>query len=131
MKGKDENHTGAGIDQPFPGPLIPALTLVKGIRILDRMQMRQSLHQRARSLIQRFRQELAFYRLVLKHPRTPRASRILLGAAIAYAVSPIDLIPDFIPVIGHLDDVIILPILIGLALRLIPKDVLAECRNNC
>jgi uncharacterized membrane protein YkvA (DUF1232 family) len=74
--------------------------------------------------------EIAFYRLVLKHPRTPRAARFLLAAAIAYAVSPIDLIPDFIPVLGHLDDVIILPVLIWLALRLIPKDVMIECRNQ-
>jgi uncharacterized membrane protein YkvA (DUF1232 family) len=52
-----------------------------------------------------------------------------LGSAIAYAVSPIDLIPDFIPVVGHLDDVIIVPTLIWIALRLVPKDVIAECRN--
>jgi uncharacterized membrane protein YkvA (DUF1232 family) len=87
------------------------------------------LTERARSIIKRFLQEIAFYRLVLKHPRTPRASRFFLGAAITYAVSPIDLIPDFIPVIGHLDDVIVLPVLIWLALRLIPEDVIAECRN--
>jgi uncharacterized membrane protein YkvA (DUF1232 family) len=86
------------------------------------------LAEQARSMIKRFSQEIAFYRLVLKHPRTPRVSRWLLVAAIAYAVSPIDLIPDFITVIGHLDDVIILPVLVWLALRLIPKDVIAECR---
>jgi len=88
------------------------------------------LTERARLIVKRFSQEIEFYRLVLKHPRTPRASRFFLGAAIAYAVSPIDLIPDFIPVIGHLDDVIILPVLIWFALRLIPKDVIAECRNR-
>lgn len=82
------------------------------------------------SLVRRFARELRFYRLVLKHPRTPRASRILLGAAIAYAASPIDLIPDFIPIIGHLDDALILPVLAWLALRLIPRDVIAECRNQ-
>lgn len=84
--------------------------------------------ERARAIVKRFSLEVEFYRQVLKHPRTPRAARFLLGAAIAYAVSPIDLIPDFIPAIGHLDDAIILPVLIWLALRLIPKDVLAECR---
>lgn len=88
------------------------------------------LAERARTIIKRFLQELAFYRLVLKHPRTPRTARFFLGLAIAYAVSPIDLIPDFIPVIGHLDDVIILPVLIWLAIRYIPKDVIAECRNR-
>jgi len=88
------------------------------------------LTERARLIIKRFSQGIEFYRLVLKHPRTPRASRFFLGAALTYAVSPIDLIPDFIPVIGHLDDVIVLPVLILLALRLIPGDVIAECRNR-
>ncbi len=88
------------------------------------------LTEKARSLVKRFSQEIEFYRLVLKHHRTPRASKILLGVAIAYAVSPIDLIPDFIPVIGYLDDLVILPLLIWLALRLIPKSVITECRNR-
>ena len=87
-----------------------------------------NLIQSAISLINRFSQEIRIYRLVLKHPRTPRLAQVLLGAAIAYAVSPIDLIPDFIPVVGHLDDVIVLPVLIWLALRLIPTDVIAECK---
>jgi uncharacterized membrane protein YkvA (DUF1232 family) len=88
------------------------------------------LTERAKSIIKRFTQEIEFYRLVLKHPRTPRASRFFLGAAVAYAVSPIDLIPDFIPVIGYLDDLIILPVLIWLALRLIPREVIDECRHR-
>lgn len=88
------------------------------------------LIERARAISKRFSREIAFYRLVLKHPRTPRSAKFLLGAAIAYAVSPIDLIPDFIPVIGHLDDIIVLPALVWLAIRLIPKDVIAECRNR-
>lgn len=83
-----------------------------------------------KSIFKRFLRELEVYRLLLKHPRTPRASRWLLAAAIAYAVSPIDLIPDFIPVIGHLDDLVILPVLIWLALRLIPAEVVAECRRT-
>ncbi len=89
-----------------------------------------TLIRRLESLARRISQEVAFYRRVLKHPRTPRAARILLGAAIAYAVSPIDLIPDFIPVLGHLDDALILPILVWLAVRLIPKDVIAACRHG-
>ena len=87
------------------------------------------LTEQARGLIKRFSQEIEFYKLVLKHPRTPRISKFFLGAAVAYAVSPIDLIPDFIPVIGHLDDLIVLPLLIWFAIRMIPKDVLAECRK--
>ncbi len=68
--------------------------------------------------------------LALKNPRTPFIARIVIVVAVAYAVSPIDLIPDFIPVLGYLDDLIILPGLIALAIRLIPKDVMAASRRE-
>ncbi len=57
-------------------------------------------------------------------------ARILLGVAIAYFLSPIDLIPDFIPGVGHLDDILIVPGLIWLAFRLIPDEVIEVCRSN-
>lgn len=63
-----------------------------------------------------------------KHPDTPRTAKLLCVFAVAYALSPIDLIPDFIPVLGYLDDVILLPGLIWIAMRLIPPGVLADCR---
>lgn len=78
----------------------------------------------------RFKKELAVYRLVLKHPQTPLLAKILLGLAVAYALMPFDLIPDFIPVIGHLDDLVIVPGLVVLALWLVPKELVAECRNK-
>lgn len=75
------------------------------------------------------KREINVYRLVLKDPRTPRIAKWLLAAAIVYVLSPIDLIPDFIPVLGHLDDLIIVPTLVILALKMIPKDVITDCRK--
>lgn len=65
----------------------------------------------------------------LGHPRTPWYAKAWLLLVIAYAVSPVDLIPDPIPVLGYLDDAILLPLGILLVLRMIPADVLAECRS--
>jgi len=63
-----------------------------------------------------------------KHPETPWYAKALGVFVVAYALSPIDLIPDFIPVLGYVDDVLLLPGLIWLAIRLTPAPVLAECR---
>jgi uncharacterized membrane protein YkvA (DUF1232 family) len=76
------------------------------------------------------KRELQVYQFVLKDPRTPKPAKWLLGLAVGYALLPFDLIPDFIPVIGHLDDVIIVPLLVFIALRLIPGEVIAECRKK-
>jgi len=62
------------------------------------------------------------------HPETPWVPKWISVFVVAYALSPIDLIPDFIPVLGYLDEVIILPLGILLALRLMPPHVLEECR---
>ena len=86
------------------------------------------LTEQLKQVAREFKRETAVYRLVLADPRTPFVAKILLGMALGYLLMPFDLIPDFIPVIGQLDDVLIVPGLVLLALRMIPKEVVAECR---
>lgn len=69
-------------------------------------------------------------RLLYTDSRTPKIAKILLWIAITYALSPIDLIPDFIPVIGYLDDVIILPALLYTAIKSVPENVYMENYNQ-
>ena len=64
-----------------------------------------------------------------RHPATPILAKALCIFVVAYALSPIDLIPDFIPILGYVDDALLLPGLIWLAVRLVPADVLDECRR--
>lgn len=83
-----------------------------------------ALRQKAR----RIKRETYVLYLACRDPRTPWYAKALAGGVVAYAISPIDLIPDFIPVLGYLDDVILLPLGIAAVLKLIPPGVLADCR---
>ena len=65
--------------------------------------------------------------LACRDPRTPWYAKLFVALIVAYALSPVDLIPDFIPVLGYLDDLILLPLGIALAVRMIPKTVMEEC----
>jgi uncharacterized membrane protein YkvA (DUF1232 family) len=86
----------------------------------------ESLKLRADALKRR---TYALY-LAARDPRTPWYAKALAACTVAYALSPVDLIPDFIPVIGYLDDLIIVPAGIALAIRMIPPDVWRECRDR-
>ena len=68
--------------------------------------------------------------LAIKHKKTPLLAKIIAVIAVGYVLSPIDLIPDFIPVLGLLDDIIIVPALIVLFIKLIPANVFHECRKE-
>ena len=67
--------------------------------------------------------------LALKDKETPIIAKIFAGITVAYALSPIDLIPDFIPVLGYLDDVILLPAFVALTIKFIPNDILEKNRK--
>jgi uncharacterized membrane protein YkvA (DUF1232 family) len=82
--------------------------------------------QKLKILSRSIKKQLTLYRLVLKDKRTPFTAKLLLGAAIGYLLLPFDLIPDFIPFFGQLDDLIIVPLLVYLALKLIPKNIIEE-----
>ena len=86
--------------------------------------MLASLRDWARALK---RQTLTLY-YATRDPRTPWYAKVVAGLIVAYAISPIDLIPDFIPVLGYLDEVILLPLALRFAIRLIPEAVLADAR---
>ncbi len=76
------------------------------------------------------KREIVTLAYAYRHPGVPWYSKLLIMLTIAYALSPLDLIPDFIPVLGLLDDLVILPLGILLSIRSIPKEVLEECRKR-
>ena len=88
--------------------------------------MKTNLKDRARKL----KSDIPAIFLALKDKETPVSAKILATITVAYALSPIDLIPDFIPVLGYLDDVLILPALSALTIKLIPKEKLEQYRTE-
>ncbi len=83
---------------------------------------------RLKAWARRLKGETLVLALAARHPDTPWYAKLLVIAVVAYALSPIDLIPDFIPVLGYLDELVLIPLGLALAIRLIPPAVLAECR---
>jgi uncharacterized membrane protein YkvA (DUF1232 family) len=88
------------------------------------MPLLAALKQRAH----RLKAEAFVLYLAARHPGTPWYARLFVAGVVAYAFSPIDLIPDFVPVLGYVDDLILVPIGITLAVKMIPDTVLVECR---
>jgi uncharacterized membrane protein YkvA (DUF1232 family) len=88
------------------------------------MALIATLKQRARQL----KAEVVALYLAARDPRTPWYAKAFLVAIVAYALSPIDLIPDFIPVLGLVDEIVLLPFAIVLAVKMVPPEVMSECR---
>ena len=86
------------------------------------------LLERLRSWARSLKRDAVTLWFAYKHPATPVLAKALCIFVVAYALSPIDLIPDFVPVLGYLDDLILIPLGIALAIKMIPPSVLAECR---
>src|SRR5688572_6799396 len=86
------------------------------------------LHSWALTWLTWAKRELRVLKLVVRDARTPRTAKWMLGFAVAYLAMPFDIIPDFIPVLGQLDDLLIVPALISLAIKLVPDAVIADCR---
>ena len=78
--------------------------------------------------LQRLRRDVVALGYALRDPRSPWYARLLILAVVAYAVSPIDLIPDFIPVLGYLDDLVVVPLGVSLAIKCLPRPVIADAR---
>lgn len=88
--------------------------------VLDRVKIK----------VKEIKQNIFVLFLAYKDPRVPWYAKLFAALVVAYAFSPIDLIPDFIPILGYLDDLIIVPLGITLALKMIPQPVIVECREK-
>lgn len=81
-----------------------------------------------RNKVAGMKNDLLTLRLAYRHPKLPWYAKAWIALVVAYAFSPIDLIPDFIPILGQLDDLLIIPLGVIMAVRLVPAQILAECR---
>jgi uncharacterized membrane protein YkvA (DUF1232 family) len=86
--------------------------------------------ERWKSQVRKLKVETYTLYLAYKDPRVPWHAKVFVACVVGYAFSPIDLIPDFIPILGYLDDSVLIPLGIALALKMIPKPVLEECRTK-
>ncbi|MDX1915798.1 MAG: DUF1232 domain-containing protein [Methylophilus sp.] len=87
-----------------------------------------ALGEKLKKIATQLKAEFDFYRRLQQHPKTPILAKALLWLAVGYLLMPFDLIPDFIPVIGQLDELVIIPLLLYCALKLTPQDIIEACR---
>ncbi|WP_435925631.1 YkvA family protein [Paenibacillus sp. DYY-L-2] len=93
---------------------------------MEQTKRLEKLKKKAREI----KQNVFILYLAYKHPQLPWYAKLVSVLVVAYAFSPVDLIPDFIPVLGYLDDIIIVPLGITLALKMIPRSIIEECREQ-
>ena len=86
--------------------------------------------EKLKEIATKLKSEFEFYRRLQQHPQTPILAKFCLWLAIGYLLMPFDLIPDFLPVIGQLDELVIIPILLYCALQLTPQAIIAECKGS-
>jgi uncharacterized membrane protein YkvA (DUF1232 family) len=88
------------------------------------------MYAKLKAIAAKLKAEFLFYQALQKHAQTPILAKALLWLAIGYVLMPFDLIPDFLPIIGQLDDIVIVPLLLYGALKLTQTDVIAACRSS-
>lgn len=89
-----------------------------------------NLRQKLKEIAAKLKSEFEFYKRLQNHPETPKIAKFFLWLAIGYLLLPFDLIPDFIPVLGQLDEFVIIPFLLYCALKFTPQQVIDDCRNQ-
>lgn len=92
----------------------------------EKGDFKMNFKQKAKEL----KENLSALYIAYKRKDTPTAAKLVIGVTIGYALSPIDLIPDFIPIFGYLDDIIIISLLIALSIKLIPDSIMQECKEQ-
>jgi uncharacterized membrane protein YkvA (DUF1232 family) len=88
------------------------------------------LGDKLKQIAAQLKAEFKFYQRLQKHPKTPKLAKALLWLAVGYLLMPFDLIPDFIPVIGQLDELVVIPLLLYFALKLTPPEIILECKAD-
>ena len=93
-------------------------------------QQKPSLSRRLQNWARELKRDVIALYFAVRHTRTPWYAKVAAAIVVGYALSPIDLIPDFVPVLGYLDDVILVPLGIALVIKLMPDDLLENCRQE-